>query len=83
MEIVSHNPSSRIGLDCTPDTLMERLSELFRSTSPPQTIKDWVKTDGEPTALYLRYEKRHHLRALIMIKHEIWKILVHRRCETT
>lgn len=81
MEIVTHNPSGRIGLDCTPDTLTERLSELFRSTNPPQTIKDWVTIDGEPTVLYLRYQKRHHLRALIKIKHEIWKILVRRRCE--
>ena len=61
MEIVTHNPSGRIGLDCTPDTLTERLSELFRSTNPPQTIKDWITIDGEPTVLYLRYQKCHHL----------------------
>ena len=78
-ELVAAQTDGRIDPATTPKALDERLTKLLALAGQKST--DWVTKDGEYTPHFRKCQQRQHLRALKLVKYEIWQVLVQRRSE--
>jgi hypothetical protein len=78
-ELVSAKTNGRIGRYDTPNSLTDRLKELFKASG--QTKDLWITHDGSHTEHFEKCKAEYHLREARITKFRIWKLLMTRTIE--